>query len=165
MNIAEIAKLEEVTTRQIQRYCRAPGYKGHVLKATKVGRGFVVQIEDYKAWRAECGFDFLPQPDGAKSAPTTAAPTTTTAAPTTTTAAPTTTTAAPTTAPEAKCPDCATVVRSYPPWPLPANPGGPITNVPHPSSGSMPHPLAVADHQREENRKMLAKLRGYDDEA
>jgi hypothetical protein len=151
MTIQDVARSEEISERQAQRYCRAPGYKGHVLRAVRVGRGFVIAESDYKSWRLESGFDFLPQPDGAESAPigrsTAVAATADPAVPN-------------------KCADCATVLRpTYPPWPQVANPGGPITNVPHPSSGSMPHPLACEDHMREQQRKQLAKLRGYDDEA
>ena len=69
MTIQDVARSEDIGERQAQRYCRAPGYKGHVLKAVRVGRGLVIAIEDYKAWRVECGFDFLPQQDTPGAAP------------------------------------------------------------------------------------------------
>jgi hypothetical protein len=147
MTIQDVARSEGISERQAQRYCRAPGYKGHVLPATRKGRGFVIGESDYRAWRVECGFDFLPQQDAAPERSTHADP-----------------------APESGSPADAEAASpgeprpTYPPWPQVANPGGPITNVPHPTSGSMPHPQACADYFAEQARKMDRKLRGYSDD-
>jgi len=147
MTIQDVARNEGISERQAQRYCRAPGYKGHVLPATRKDRGFVIEESDYRAWRVECEFDFLPQQD----------------------AAPERTKDAEqfpkgTASPDAEPASPGEARPAYPPYPLPACPGGPITNVPHPTSGSMPHPQACADYFAEQARKMKAKLRGYDND-
>jgi hypothetical protein len=134
VTIQEIARIEGISERQAQRYCAEPGYKGCVLKATRKSRAFVIELEDYRAWRVECGFDFLPQQDAVPEAPRVRDEL----------------------VPEPVAP------RPYPPYPQPANPGGPITNIPHPTSGSMPHPQACADYMLEQAKKLKAKLRGYD---
>ena len=149
MTIQDVARNEGISERQAQRYCRAPGYKGHVLKAVRIGRAFVIAAEDYKSWRIECGFDFLPHPGGSEPAPLTPAdPAAVT---------PQILGGFPEPGPISPGP-------SYPPYPLPACPGGPITNVPHPSSGSMPHPQACADYFAEQARKMKAQMRGYEND-
>jgi hypothetical protein len=152
MNIQEIARLEQVSERQIQRYCRA-GYKGHVLPATRSGRGFVIAVEDYKAWRVECGFDFLPQaPERSIAAVSATEPGGNPPGSPADPAAP------------KKCSDCGTVVRPYPPYPMAADPHGVPTNVPHEHSSTMPHPQACADYFAEQARKIKAQMRGYEND-
>jgi hypothetical protein len=144
MTIQEIARLEQVTTRQIQRYCRAPGYKGHVLPAARKGRGFVIEESDYRAWRVECGFDFLPQQD-----------------------APERSTTAASTKPDDQDTEPVSprdTRPAYPPYPQAADPHGVPTNVPHEHSSTMPHPQACADYFAEQARKMKAQMRGYDND-
>ncbi len=140
MTIQDVAKHEGICERQAQRYCREPGYKGHILKATRLGRALSIAVEDYRAWRVECGFDFLPQPEAQQPE------------------LPRVSQGEVVAQPEPERP-------KYPPYPQVANPGGPITNVPHETSGSMPHPLAVRDYMERNARELKAKLlRGYDNE-
>jgi hypothetical protein len=143
MTIQDVARSEGIGERQAQRYCRE-GYQGHVLKAARVGRGLQITLDDYKAWRIACGFDTVapetecnlhPVPEHCKES------------------------LQPPSGSEPQRP----ITPTYPPYPQPADPNGVLTNVPHEHSRNMPHPLAVADHQREENRKE-AQSRGYDDE-
>jgi hypothetical protein len=145
MTIQEIARLEQVTPRQIQRYCRI-GYKGHVLPATRKGRGFVIEESDYRAWRVSAGFDFLPQQDAPERSTHAdhASP------------AESADHIEPTSPGEAR--------PSYPPYPQAADPHGVPTNVPHEHSSTMPHPQACADYFAEQARKMKAQIRGYDND-
>jgi|SRR5208282_96730 len=138
MTVKEVAEREGITERSAQRYITV-GYKSHKLPAARMGRAFVIAEVDYRAWRVDCGFDFLPQPaDPVVPAIVSAI----------------IRAVVPATAPSAP----------YPPYPQVANPGGPITNVPHETSGSMPHPLAVRDYMEAQARRMKKKLRGYSDE-
>ena len=50
MTVAEIAKLEQVSPRQIQRYCSV-GFQGHILPTAKIAE------QDYREWRIACGFE------------------------------------------------------------------------------------------------------------
>jgi hypothetical protein len=158
MTIQDLARSEGISERQAQRYCRAPGYKGHVLPATRKGRGFVIEESDYRVWRVECGFDFLPQQD---------APGRSTAA------------VSATEEPGGIPPGCTTPQilggfpapggseppgPTYPPYPQAADPHGVPTNVPHEHSSTMPHPQACADYFAEQARKMKAQIRGYDND-
>jgi hypothetical protein len=156
MTIQDVARNEGISERQAQRYCAQPGFRGNVLKASKIGRAFVIAAEDYKAWRIACGFDFLPQPDGAESAPLTSA------------------SSAPKLGADADSADHLPVPSvepganppgpSYPPYPQAADPHGVPTNVPHEHSSTMPHPQACADYFAEQARKMKAQIRGYDND-
>jgi hypothetical protein len=148
MTIQDVARNEGISERQAQRYCRAPGYKGHVLPATRKGRGFVIEESDYRAWRVECGFDFLPQQDTAPERSTHADH----ASP-----AESADDIEPTSPGEARSP-------AYPPYPQAADPHGVPTNVPHEHSSTMPHPQACADYFAEQARKMKAQIRGYDND-
>jgi hypothetical protein len=138
LTVKQVAESEQISERQAQRYCRAPGYKGHVLKAVRVGRSFIIAVEDYKSWRLECGFDFLPQQDATARAEV------------------------PVPDPEPVSPR--DTRPSYPAYPQCADPNGVLTNVPHEHSRNMPHPQACADYFAEQARKMEAKLRGYDND-
>jgi hypothetical protein len=129
MTLTEIAKALDLTKRQVLRYCRKPGYKGHVLKAKRTGKSLLVSEANYKAWRIACGFDFLPQPEqaglaqSAQSAPVVSTP-------------------------ELQEP------RSYNPWPMAADPNGIVTNTPHEHSRNWCHPLAMRDWLEDNARKM-----------
>ena len=138
MTIAEIAQREGVTERSAQRYITV-GYKGTKLPAVKLGRTYLIALEDYRAWRLQCGFDFLPQQDAMPEAPKVSqgkliAP-----------------------------PADPAVLRPYPPYPQPADSNGQLTTTPHPHSRNMPHPQACADYIAEQARKLKARLRGHDD--
>jgi hypothetical protein len=57
LSVREIATLEQVSERQVQRYI-SEGYRGEIkLVASRVGKRLVVAGEDYKQWRILCGFD------------------------------------------------------------------------------------------------------------
>lgn len=140
MTVKQIATNEGVGERQIQRYI-SEGFKGHKLPAVRVGRSFQITEQDYRAWRVLCGFDAPAK----ESEPASTCPGHVEEPPT---------------AEESPV----VVVPMYPPWPQAADPNGVLTNQPHEHSRNWPHPLAVADHQREENRKMEAQLRGYPDD-
>jgi hypothetical protein len=131
MTVQEIAKLERVGERQIQRYLH-DGFKGHVLRAVRIGRGFVIALEDYREWRRACGFD---EPEAQQPE------------------VPKVTLAEVIAEPEPERP-------AYPPYPFPADPHGQLTNVPHEHSRNMPHPLACRDYFQEQARRMKAQLRG-----
>jgi hypothetical protein len=151
MTIQDVARNEGISERQAQRYCRA-GYKGHVLPATRKGRGFVIEESDYRAWRVECGFDFLPQQDAAPGRSTPAVSATAQAG------------GFPPGYPDAEPVSPRDTRPTYPPYPQAADPHGVPTNVPHEHSSTMPHPQACADYFAEQARKMKAKLRGYDND-
>jgi hypothetical protein len=145
MTISEIAERENVSTRQVQRYCRAPGFSGHVLKAVLVGKAYHVTDSDYRQWRIDCGFEKPMVPRSARTGSSEDPP------------------SSPGDARPLQA-EAAVVLRPpkskpYPPYPMPADPHGVITNCPHPRSSNWPHPDAVAEHQREEVRKQLAKYR------
>ena len=144
VTIKEIAEREGISERQAQRYCRE-GYKGHVLPAVRVGKSFQIAEHDYRAWRVLCGWEeaqpqVLPT-EGRTPADPAASGSTNPAVPAFTERSAT-----------------------FPPWPMPACPGGPITNVPHPSSGNMPHPEACRIHAEDELRKLQQPPRGYPNE-
>jgi hypothetical protein len=150
MTVTEIARLEEVSERQIQRYISL-GFKGHKLPAAKTRRAFVIDETDYRAWRVDCGFDFLPQPE-APEAPGDADP------------VPSAPKLGALTEPGEIPPASPREARPYPPYPQAADPHGVPTNVPHEHSSTMPHPLACRDYFEAQARKMKAQLRGYDDD-
>jgi len=153
MTIQDVARSEGISERQAQRYCRAPGYKGHVLKAARIGRAFVIDESDYRAWRVSAGFDFLPQQD----------------APGRSTAAVSATADLAAVTPQEfggfPEPGGNPPGSSYPPYPQAADPHGVPTNVPHEHSSTMPHPQACADYFAEQARRMKAQMRGYENEA
>jgi len=128
MTVSEIARLEGVTPRQILRYVNE-GYKGCRLPAVRLGKAFSIIPDDYKLWRQQCGFDTTPAP--ASLAAPAGSPEDPRPAPM---------------SPEDTHP-------TYPPWPLCADPAGPVTNAPHEHSSNWPHPLAVEDHRRSELEK------------
>jgi hypothetical protein len=138
MTIQDVAKSEGISKRQAQRYCREPGYQGHVLKATRLGRAFSIAIEDYRAWRVECGWDFLPQPEPQRAAEISQG--------------------------EVIAPEPVDERPAYPPYPKAADPNGVLTNVPHEHSRNWPHPLAVRDFERERTRQNKAQLLGEENE-
>ena len=65
MTVKEIAALHNCSERQARRYCVA-GLRGKVLKSTMDGNTRVIATEDYKTWRADCGFPPLPEPEPEK---------------------------------------------------------------------------------------------------
>jgi len=147
MTIQEIAKREAISERSAQRYVTV-GYKGHVLKATRMRRAFVIAEDDYKLWRLECGFDFLPQPEAPEAPPSAV------------------------TVPAARTSSAARSGDS--PEPLSFEEikhryfsadrvGGPITNVPAFGSGSMCSPSTAKLYHEACARRMLSQLRGYED--
>jgi hypothetical protein len=138
MTIAEIAQREGVTERSAQRYITV-GYKGTKLPAVKMGRTYSIAVEDYRAWRVQCGWDFLPQQDVVPEVPKVRQRELTPAV------------------------ESVALPKPYPPYPQPADPNGQLTTTPHPHSRNMPHPQACADYIAEQARKLKAKLRGYDD--
>lgn len=159
VTIAEVARLEQVTPRQIQRYCRAPGFKGHVLPATRKGRGFAIEESAYRAWRLECQFDFLPSPDenaGRSSAAVSAS-----------IATPQKAGGFPPGSPDEEpgpispAPSFSELRRRYF---APDRVGGPITNVHAIGSGSMCSPESCRLYLEASARRLKAKLRGYDDD-
>ena len=139
MTVKQVAASEGVSERQIQRYI-SQGFQGHILPAVRVGKAFQITEADYRAWRVACGFDAAieAQPVSSCSVPNRLAGVDSCERP----------------APSA----------AYPLYPHPACPGGPITNVPHPTSGNMPHPLACRDYMQEQARKQKAQIRGYENE-
>jgi excisionase family DNA binding protein len=140
MTVQEIAKLEQVGERQIQRYI-AQGFKGRFkLPAVRVGRSYTVAESDYKAWRIACGFDTpAPAVEPMPQVSAIAEPAVIEAA-----------------APEYTPP--------YPPWPFPADPNGELTNAPAPHSRNWPHPLAMQDHMQAETRKLRQRYGRIPDE-
>ena len=146
LTIADIAMLEQVTPRQAQRYCR-DGLNGHVLKAVRVGHSLLIEKQDYFAWRQECGLDKV-ETDPVPVPTVAAAPETHTE-----------------TKPAPKEP-CEEEPRRSAPEPLyrPANPCGPITNVPHPSSSNWPAPAVMKQRAEQAARDLVATFRGNPDE-
>jgi len=139
MTIQEVAEREGVSVRQAQRYCRAPGFLGHVLKAAKVGKAFHIEESDYRQWRIDCGWEQA-KPVAVAAPPVPQVP-----------------------QPE----EAAALLRpvrpapAYPPYPLPADPvNGVLTNAPHERSSNHPHPLACEDYMRQEAENLLEKYRG-----
>ena len=138
MTVKEVAAEEEVCERQIQRYI-AHGFKGCKLPATRLGRSFHIAVEDYKAWRVGCGFDFLPQPEPQQAAEISQGEV-----------------IAPSEPEDERLP--------YPPYPQAADPNGILTNLPHERSRNWPHPLAFRDYEREQTRKNRSRLLGEENE-
>ena len=151
MTVKQVAELEGVTERQIQRYISL-GCKGHKLPATRMRRAFVIAEDDYKLWRLECGFDFLPQPAGSEPPPS-AVDVVRNRTTVTTPAVPAADSAARLSFEEIK--------RRYF---SPDRIGGPITNVPAFGSGSMCSPSTAKLYHEACARRMKAQLRGYENE-
>jgi hypothetical protein len=143
MTVQEIAKLEQVGERQVQRYI-AQGFKGRFkLPAVRVGRSYTVRETDYKVWRIACGFDTaapvvapIPQVSAISEASVI----------------------------EAQAQQYTPAPPPYPPWPFPADPDGELTNAPAPHSRNWPHPLAMQDHMQAENRKLRQRYGRNPDE-
>jgi hypothetical protein len=144
MTVKQVAELEGVTERQIQRYISL-GCKGHKLPATRMRRAFVIAEDDYKLWRLECGFDFLPQP-GSPGEP------------------PSVVTVAAVPAPSASDAERLSFEEIKRRYFSPDRIGGPITNVPAFGSGSMCNPETARLYHEAQARKMKQQLRGYDDD-
>jgi len=144
MTVKEVAELEDVTERQIQRYISL-GFKGHKLPATRMRKAFVIAEEDYKLWRLECGFDFLPQPAGSEPPPSAV-----------------TVPAVP--APSASDAERLSFEEIKRRYFSPDRVGGPITNVPAFGSGSMCSPSTAKLYHEACARRMKAQLRGYENE-
>jgi len=120
LRLRDIAVLEDLTLRQVQRWIRAGDLCSFIS-----GKGRMVRREDYLAWKQKR--EALKQPKQGQVAPV-AAP------------EPTREEILPRTAPEPR------EDSSLPPAIFrPANPGGPLTNVPHPTSGNMPSPETVRE--------------------
>lgn len=66
MTIREIAALQKCSERQARRYC-VVGLRGKVLKSTMDGYTRLIATEDYKRWRADCGFSPLPESEPQKA--------------------------------------------------------------------------------------------------
>ncbi len=130
MTISEVARLEGISDRQAQRYCRE-GFKGIVLKAVRLGKSLHIIPDDYKLWREQCGFDATPPESGVVPP-----------------ASSTNLVEHPASAP----PDGAHP--AFRPWPLCADPNGVPTNVPDPHSCTMPHPEACRIHDEELRQRM-----------
>jgi hypothetical protein len=137
MTVSEVAALEQVSTRMIQRYV-SEGYKGNKLPAVRVGKSFVIAENDYKRWRIACDFaqpEPIPEPGGGS--------------------------------PQGRTPSQVEVIAppapTYPPWPLAADPNGPITNAPHEHSSNFPHPEACRIYMEEQLRKQQIQIRGEDE--
>jgi hypothetical protein len=153
MTVKQVAELEQVGERQIQRYI-SEGFQGHKLPATRNGRSFSIALDDYKTWRIACGFDEVqipqvspPEPVGESAGRSSPGEEGTPAAPP----------ADPTELPA----PCAAL---FPPWPQAADPNGPITNAPDENSSNWPHPEACRIYMAEQLREQQIKLRGYADE-
>jgi hypothetical protein len=142
MTISEAARLQGVSTRHMLRYITV-GFKGHKLPAIRMGKKYFIVDDDYRQWRQQCGFDVAPggspgDPRLASVSPGDTHPAST--------------------APGASHP-------AYPPFPLPADPRGVLTNAPHEHSCNHPHPLACKAHFEEQARLQKERLRGYSDES
>lgn len=130
LKIREIAILEDVTKRQVLRYCNE-GYQGHVLKTVKVGNKLLVDEGDYHEWRLACGFD-EPQPEPKPQPQVEVVPD-----------------PEPEPLPSARPAHC-----------RPACPGAPLTNIPTPLSGNWAHPDAIREHTERAARELVASFRG-----
>ena len=139
MTVKEVAELERVSPRMVQRYI-SEGYKGCKLPAVRVGKSFQVTESDYLAWRVLCGFaQPEPQPQVSQVSSEESS--------------------------EQGTPQEAGGFHpAYPPWPQPADPNGPITNAPHEHSSNFPHPEACRIYMEEQLRKQQIQIRGYADE-
>jgi hypothetical protein len=146
MTIQEVAEREGISQRQAQRYCRE-GFKGHVLPSVKLGKAWSIDPKDYAAWRVACGFEQA-QPEAPPQVAVTASPGD--ALP----ASDSPGEAHPSPASPGDAPP------AYPPYPMPADPHGVLTNAPHPHSCNHPHPLACEDYMKQEAAKLIEKYRG-----
>jgi hypothetical protein len=130
MTVSEVARLEGVSTRQVQRYCTV-GFQGHVLPATRVGKSFQIEESVYRQWRVACDFEQVldlaaiciqvapgGNPPGSHQVEVIAPP-----------------------------------LRRFPPWPQPADPAGQLTNAPHANSSNWPHPESCRIYIDEQRRK------------
>jgi hypothetical protein len=135
MTVSEVAALEQVSTRMIQRYCTV-GFQGNVLPAVRSGRGFVIEESAYRQWRIACDAQPEPEPQphlvGSEDSSEPMAP--------------------PVPAP------------LFNPWPIAADPNGELTNGPSEHSRNWPHPLAVEAHREQELFKQIRRLVGAPDE-
>jgi hypothetical protein len=134
VTVREVAALEQVSTRMVQRYCRE-GFQGHILPSIRVGKSLVIAESDYRAWRIACGFE-QPEPEPQPQV----------------------------SQPEESLQPIAPPAPMYPPWPLAADPHGELTNGPSEHSRNWPHPLACEAHRAEQLRRQMERLRGYEDE-
>lgn len=131
LTIRELAILEEVTKRQILRYCNE-GYQGHVLKASPVGNRLLVEERDYRQWRIDCGFDHAqpePKPEPQHQVETIA--------------------------PEPEPTPIGPSARLRP-----SDPNAPLTNVPYAHSSNWPAPEVLREHYEEKHRQMVRELLG-----
>ena len=137
MTVADVARLEGVSERSAQRYCTV-GFKGHVLPSIMTGKARSIDPADYKAWRVLCGFDPAAL-DVRGSSPNTPQEEVTA---------------------DLRTPQIQVPATSFRPWPLCADPAGPVTNAPHEHSSNWPHPKAVEQHRAELLRQQLSRYRG-----
>lgn len=149
MTIQDVAQHEGISERQAQRYVKL-GFQGHILKATKVGKAWSIDTKDYKTWRVLCGFE---QPEVEPQVPAPSSPRD----------------ERPASAPlDGVHPASVTNLvahPTYPPWPLPADPNGELTNGPAPHSRNWPHPEAMKQHSEAQARNMKARFfRGTEDD-
>jgi hypothetical protein len=128
LTVREIATIEQVSERQVQRYI-SEGFQGHKLPATRTGRRLTVTAEDYKAWRTASGFE------QAEAVPQVSAPASSTKF-------------------VEDPPEPAPPGDARPSPFRPAVQGGPLTNVPHPQSGNMPAPETCLQYLQENARKL-----------
>jgi excisionase family DNA binding protein len=137
LRLREIAALEGVSLRQVQRWVR----KGELCATVIRGRERLVKREDYLAFvgkveaTAQQGENLpqaAPEPSGAKS-PLIPAP-----------------------EPSAPGAERPAIFR-------PAMAGGPLTNCPHPCSGNMPSPETVREFTEREARNLIQSFTGAKD--
>jgi hypothetical protein len=159
MTVQEIAQLEQVGERQVQRYI-TQGFKGRIkLPAIRVGRSYVIAETDYKVWRIACGFDtaapaVAPMPQVTSCSPGSGDQEVTRLL----------SAIAEASVIEAQAQQYTPAPPPYPPWPFPADPNGELTNAPAPHSRNWPHPLAMQDHMQAENRKLRQRYGRNPDE-
>lgn len=152
MTIQDVAQHEGISERQAQRYIKL-GFQGHILRATKVGKAWSIDTKDYKTWRVSCGWETAAPASPKDARPASTAPGAQHPAPATNLDARPVTTSPGDTLP------------AYPPWPLPADPNGELTNGPAPHSRNWPHPEAMKQHSEAQARNMKARFfRGTEDD-
>ena len=136
VTVKEIAALEQVSERMVQRYISAEGYKGCTLRAIRIGRSFSISESDYHAWRVLCGFERAPEPQPEpqpRQVEVIAPP--------------------------------VSALPAFPPWPQAADVNGELTLGPHEHSRNFPHPEACRIYMEEQLRKQQIPIdRGYEDE-
>jgi len=136
MTVREIAELEDVSVRMVQRYI-SEGFQGKKLPAMRVGKSFQITEADYKQWRIACDFErpeSEPQPQVSQVGS------------------------------EDSSDPIAPPAPSFNPWPMAADPHGQLTTTPSEHSCNFPHPLACEQHRQEQLRKQIERLRGYSNE-